>query len=104
MLEANAAAEGGGVEVEQGAELGAAGDDEVCREQRLDDVVLGVEGDVIDGGVFGTKSHLDGGQGRVEQRERGGLWKAVKDGGVRQRDGDHELHRFLGAGAFLGAG
>jgi hypothetical protein len=44
VLEANTAAEGGGVEVEQGAKLGAPGDDEVGREQRRGDVVVGVEG------------------------------------------------------------
>jgi hypothetical protein len=104
VLEANAAAESGGVEVEQGAELGAPGDDEVGREQRRDDVVVGVEGDVIDGGVFGAERHLDGSEGGVEQRERGGLGEVVEDGRMRKRDGDHELHRFLGAAGFLGAG
>ncbi len=104
MFEANATAEGGGVELEQGAELGAPRDDEVCREQRRDDVVLGVEGYVIDGGVFGAKGHFDGGEGGVEKRERGSLGEMVKDGGIGQRDGDHGLQRFLGAAGFLGGG
>jgi hypothetical protein len=104
VLEANATAEGDSVELEQGAELGAPRDDEVCREQRRDDVVVGVEGDVIDGGVFGAKGHFDGGEGGVEKRERGGFGEVVKDGRMGKRDGDHRLHRFLGAAGFLGAG
>lgn len=103
-FEPNAAAEGGGVEIEQGTKLGATRDDEVGGQQGRHDVVLGVEGDVIDGGGFGAEGDLDSGQGGFEQREPGGLGELVEDGWIGQWDGDHGPQRFLGAAAFLGAG
>ena len=89
MLEVNAAAESGGVEVEQGTKLGAARDDEVGGEQGRRDVVPVVERDVVDGGVFGAEGQLDGGEGSVEQREGCRLWEVVKDGRIGQREVEH---------------
>jgi hypothetical protein len=66
--------------------------------------VVGIEGDFIDGGVFGSESHLSGGEGGVEESERGCLGEVMEDDRIRQWYAEHGLQRFLGAAAFLGAG
>ena len=90
--------------MEEVSELGGAREDEVGRQEGWDDVVLGVEGELADGGVLGAERHLGGDQSRFEDGEGGGFWEVMKNVLVGHHDGDHDGHRFFPTATFFGAG
>ena len=104
-VEAYRPTDSSGVEVEEVAELGGAGEDEVGCQEGRNDIVLGVEGEIVNGGVFGAERGLCGGESGLEDGEGRSLWEVMEDTLVGDCDGDHEGDRFFPAGAtFFGAG
>lgn len=95
------AADGGGVELEQVSKLGGARQDEVGGQQGGSDVVVGVERDVVDGGVLVAQCELGGEEGGVEQGEDGGLGEVMEEPRLGHGNGGHG-QRFLWAAGFLG--
>jgi hypothetical protein len=83
------AADGGGVEVEQIAELDGAGDDEVGGDEGRGDVVVGVEGEIVGGGVLLAQGELGGDESGVEDGEGRGFREVAEQAWVGHLDGDH---------------
>lgn len=104
-IEADGPGHGSGVEVQEAAEFVGTGEDEVGGQEGGGEVVLGVEGDVVDRGVLGAEDLTGSDQGGVEDGEGRSFREVMQHALVGEGGGVHGGHRFFpAAAAFLGGG